>query len=253
MSHYDQFYSGGGTQQQQKQRQKGGGVEDIVLYRAPSTGFPQYQRGAGLGNFFSSAFRLLQPLLTSGLSVLADQGVKSTGAVLSQLGSKDLKSILKEEGQNAFKNLTTKAVNKLKQSSGQVGSGIDNTSMPLGLSPLQLQNLQRKTNKGGRKRRRHRHSSTAVAGGRRRKGGARARKIGTANNPITSRKLQLGSGRRRRRRGGRRRVRRKGARVRIGKKRRSLIGGGAGAKQAGGGRRRKRSRKQKIRELDIFN
>lgn len=195
MSQYIQFYAG---------NQEGRGLEDIAVYHAPIHHY--YQKGAGLGNYFASAFRILKPLLYSGLNVLKDQGIKSSGAILSQLGSKDLKTILKEEGQNALNNLTNKAVNKLKRSSGQIGSEqigsgrLLNESMPLGIPPIQLQKLQRK------KRKRRSVKRIAI---KKRSKGVRRRKIGTSNNSITSRKRQIGSGKRRRRRQRKTRTKRK--------------------------------------------
>ena len=133
---------------------------------------------------------------------------------------------MKEEGENAFNNLKSKAVNKLKQSSGQVGKGFE-ASMPVGLSQLQVQHLQKGTNKTVRRRRRRHHSKkvTTVAGRRRGKRGRRPRKLGTANNPILSRKRQIGTGRRRRKASRRRKT----------------------AKTT------KRRRSKKLRQLDIFN
>lgn len=67
---------------------------------------------------------------------------------MSQLGTKDLKTILNEEGEKAVRNLSEKAIQKLKRSRGEVnieqlGSG----DMPIGLSPLQLQRLVQRSKK----------------------------------------------------------------------------------------------------------
>lgn len=147
MSHYARLYSGDG--------QSGGSFADIVVYEGPSQHHQHHQVGAGLGNYFSRAFRLLRPFISSGVNALKNQGIVSSRAVLSQLGKKNLKEILKEEGQKALKDLGDKALSKLSHASGKVannstsiqsGSGATapSTVMPLGLSPLQLQRYHRK-------------------------------------------------------------------------------------------------------------
>lgn len=208
MSHYMQLYSG---------NQHGNGISDIQIYRSP---IHRQQHGGGLGNYFAHAFRYLKLLLSSGLNVLRDQGVKSTGAVLSQLSSKDIKSILKEESVNALKNLSDKAINKLQQSKGltkslstQTGTG----TMPIGLSPLQMQRLQRgnvalkstdmmttevPSHKSRRKQKRRRRSgiskkSIKVNRTRKPRHSKRNRKIGTSISTKTKRQIG-GRGKRKR-------------------------------------------------------
>lgn len=147
MSHYARLYAGDG--------QSGGSFADIVVYEGPSQHHQHHQVGAGLGNYFSRAFQLLRPLISSGVNALKNQGIVSSRAVLSQLGKKNLKEILKKEGQKALKDLGDKALSKLSHASGKVannstsiqsGSGATapSTVMPLGLSPLQLQRYHRK-------------------------------------------------------------------------------------------------------------
>lgn len=136
MSHYTHLYSG------ELKSQTGTGYNrGIDIYRGPlfqsgkgyNRGIDIYrgplvrQNGAGLGNFFSSAFKYLRPLLSSGFNALSSQAVDSTSSILSQLGKKDLKSILNEESQKAVENLSNKAIQKLKRNkvipSKQSGSG----------------------------------------------------------------------------------------------------------------------------------
>lgn len=118
----------------------GKGREDIDIYRGPL----YHQSGAGLGSFFRSAARYIRPLISSGMNALKDQSLNSAGTVLSQLGKKDLKTILNEESEKAVRNLSEKAINKIRRSRGdssndQMGSGM----IPYGLSPLQIQQLMR--------------------------------------------------------------------------------------------------------------
>lgn len=118
MSHYNQLYAG-------TINQKGSGVSDIYVYRGPV----HRQHGGGIGSFLLSSFNALKPLFYRGINVLADEGIKSSKAVLSQLGKKDLPSILNEERQRVLDNLKERAINKLNHMSGkinnkQTGSGI---------------------------------------------------------------------------------------------------------------------------------
>lgn len=102
-------------------QQSGSGLKDIgLLYRAP----PYNQKGEGLGDFFTTAYRFLNPLFRSGLSVLGNQVIQSGSNILSDLGRKDLSTIVQEQSENAIKNLSEKAINKIKRSTGnQTGSG----------------------------------------------------------------------------------------------------------------------------------
>lgn len=235
-SHYDNLYTPSTTHQSGSGYNRG-----IDIYRGPlaqrGSGYnrgieiyrgPLYkQSGAGLGSFLNSAFRYLRPLLSSGINALTQQGIKSAGSVLSQLGTKDLNTILNEEGEKAVRNLSEKAINKLKRAKGDVssvqkGSG----TMPLGFSPLQLQRLKNTPNRKPLKRSTPKKKGQFIS----------RRKVGTAVAALSKGKRQIGSGR---------------------KKRKSK-------KQIGEGRRRRhRSRKRKssstnsrsskkARVLDIF-
>lgn len=107
-SYYTQYYL----------RQQGHGLADIgPLYKGPSI----YQRGSGIGNFFSGLFRNLKPLISSGLEALRDQSVKTGTAILSDVGRKPFKEILKEQGKIAVQDLTQRGVNKLKRMRSQTG------------------------------------------------------------------------------------------------------------------------------------
>lgn len=215
MSHYIGLYSGDAN----SIAQTGGGLSDIQIYRGPRT----LQGGAGLGKYFTTAFRYLRPLINSGVNALTDQGVKSASSVLSQLGKKDLKTILNEERQRAFDNLSTKAINKLNKINTQVlptdqtGSGI----MPFGLSPIQLQRLQRRKPKKSIKTRaigRKSHSS-------------RKRKVATTNSSLRKTRRQIGRGR---------------------KKKKTQIGSGRRRIKRRNSKKKKRIQKPKLRQLDIF-
>lgn len=108
--------------------QSGGSLRDIgPIYRGP---YYNNQKGEGIGDFFTTAFRFLNPLLRSGLSVLGNQAIQSGSNILSDLGKKDLGTIVKEQGEQAIKNLSEKAINKIKRNSSkqtttttQVGKG----------------------------------------------------------------------------------------------------------------------------------
>lgn len=107
-SYYTQYYL----------RQKGKGLSDIgPLYRSPVL----YQRGSGIGSFFSGLFKNLKPLMASGLEALKDQSIKSSSAILNDIGRKPFKEILKEQGKVAVKDLTDKGINKLKRMNEQRG------------------------------------------------------------------------------------------------------------------------------------
>lgn len=205
--------------------QRGGSLSDIVLYEGPTHHHHHHQSGAGLGNFFNAAFHALRPLFRSGINALKSQGIKSTQSVLSQLGKKDLSTILKEEGEKAVNDLSKKALNKLSRMNGivndsnQVGSGQFNT-MPLGLSPLQIDRFRRYKAGAGQsdsslfpvksiKRARAKRSTQMF----------RKRRVGFTKIKKRPRKKQIGAGRRKKQIGAGIRKRQIGA----GKKRRRRL------------------------------
>lgn len=107
-SYYTQYYL----------RQDGRGLADIgPLYKGPLI----YQKGSGIGSFFSGLYKHLKPFLSSGLEALRDQSIKTGSAILSEVGAKPFKEILKEQGKIAAKDLTERGVNKLKRMSNQTG------------------------------------------------------------------------------------------------------------------------------------
>lgn len=100
-------------------RQSGGGLSDIgSIYKTPL--FHQKGRG-GIGNFFGSVLRHFRPLLSSGLSALKSEAIKTGSAVLSEIGKKPIRKILKEQGTIALNNLSERGINKIKKM--QKGSG----------------------------------------------------------------------------------------------------------------------------------
>lgn len=159
MAHYVQMYSGA--------YQTGRGKEDIKVYRGPL----YRQSGAGFGDFLRNAVTYVKPLLSSGINALKDQSLNSAGSVISQLGRKDLKTILKEESEKVVRDSCEKAINKLKQSRGQIseaqkGSGM----MPYGLAPVQMQHLMNGvTKKKAIKRRRTKKNGQSGKGRKRKK------------------------------------------------------------------------------------
>lgn len=221
MSHYVHLYNGGISQ-------KGGSLDDIVLYDGPSNHHHSHhtQHGAGLGHFFSKAFEVLHPLLSSGVNALKHQGIKSTRAVLSQLGKKDIKTILKEEGERAVKDLGDKALNKLARINGlasQTGSGLirpisESNDMPLGLSPVQLQRFnrfKRKPLENGivneslvpKKRHRRKIRNIKRTSMKKKAQTTRRRRVGGIGIRIKNKRGQIGLGRKRRRRTKKKRTR----------------------------------------------
>lgn len=107
-SRYTQYY------------QSGGSLRDIgQIYKGPESYYYRNQRGEGIGDFFATAYRFLNPLLQSGLSVLGNQAIRSGTNILSDLGKKDLGTIVREQGEQAIKNLSEKAIDKIKRSGGR--------------------------------------------------------------------------------------------------------------------------------------
>lgn len=102
-THYTQYYL----------TQSGRGISDIGnIYKSP--GFYQTGRG-GIGSFFSGLFRNLKPLVSSGFSALKEQSIKTGKDILSEIGQKPFKQILKEQGKVAATELTQRGIAKLKR------------------------------------------------------------------------------------------------------------------------------------------
>lgn len=102
-THYTQYYL----------RQSGSGLSDIgAIYRSPV--FEQRGRG-GIGSFFSGLIKHLRPLVSSGLTALKDQTIKTSANILSDIGRKPLKEILKEQGKSAIENLTNRGLAKIRK------------------------------------------------------------------------------------------------------------------------------------------
>lgn len=108
-SRYTQYY------------QSGGSLRDIgQIYRGPESYYRNNQRGEGIGDFFATAYRFLNPLLQSGLSVLGNQAIRTGTNIFSDLGKKDLGTIVREQGEQVIKNLSEKAIDKIKRSGQKV-------------------------------------------------------------------------------------------------------------------------------------
>ena len=93
--------------------QSGGGALSGVgeLYHTPVI----YQRGTGIGSFFSGLLKHLKPLFFSGLNAIKEESLKSGSEILRSIGSKPIKEILKEQGKILGENLTTRSVEKIKK------------------------------------------------------------------------------------------------------------------------------------------
>lgn len=82
-----------------------------------------YQRGNGVGGFFSSIWRFLQPMLKSGTNFLktelSETGIDMLRGINEQ---KPIKEILRNRSVKAVDNLRDKAINKINE---MTGSGLN--------------------------------------------------------------------------------------------------------------------------------
>lgn len=195
---------------------RGAGIE---IYRGPNHRYLHDQSGAGVGDILSIAYQYLKPYFSSGFNALKNQGVESTGSILNQLGDKNIKTILKEEGKKALKNLGQKAIDKINRSSNtQGGAGMRN-----GLTALQRAALHSLNRKGIKARKIGKRSQSG-----------KIRRVGS----IGAKRKQIGGKRKRR--------------SKVSKKRKTQIGG----KRKRSTKKKpvkKRKRVLKNRQLDIFD
>lgn len=169
MTNYVRLYSN-------QLNQGGRGLSDIKLYYGPHH---HRQSGAGVGNFFASAFRYLRPLVLSGLKEIGSEGIRTAESLVSQLGKKNVKEILKEEGEQALKNLGNKAIKTLKRKTEiQSGTGI----MKFGQSVQPLKRYRKKSIKT------HRRSKSGQS--------KKSRRVGMLS-VVNKAKKQIGGGRKR--------------------------------------------------------
>lgn len=89
--------------------QSGGNSSIQNLYRSPDIS----QHGGGVGSFFRGLVRHASPLVSAGATTLKQQAVKTGKAILSEVGSKPIKTILKRQAKTAARKLTQKGINKL--------------------------------------------------------------------------------------------------------------------------------------------
>lgn len=102
MNRYDRYFA----------VQVGRGVSSIgSVYR---TNRYQPQTATGLSDVFSNLFRFIQPYLVSGARAVGGEALRSGQDILSNLGQKPIKELLKEQADKSFKNLAEKAENKVK-------------------------------------------------------------------------------------------------------------------------------------------
>ena len=80
----------------------------------------QYQRGAsGLGGLLSKLFSLVLPLAKQATRVIGAEALEASGRVVDDLSSgRSLGDSLREQGPRAYKNLVSKAVQRLNQTGG---------------------------------------------------------------------------------------------------------------------------------------
>lgn len=93
--------------------------EDYYSNQA-GNGLPYYkgvslQRGSGLGGIFKSMFRMVLPLLKSGVKTVGKQALRSGVDIANDyMQGKDLKVASKQRVKEATKILTNKAADKMK-------------------------------------------------------------------------------------------------------------------------------------------
>lgn len=169
--------------------QQGAGLSDIGrLHHQPI----HYQRGAGIGGFFTTLYKYLSPLAASGLSLLKDQAVRSGKEILNDIGTKPLKEILKNRGREAVNDLTVRGIEKLKKtvSGGQKGSGYIKRRSYMDRAIVAKAITTRR-----RRRRRQHHTKKTKTIRRRTKikqiGGRRRRRRGTTTRKRTKRSRTL--------------------------------------------------------------
>lgn len=103
MSRYDQYLL-----------QSGSGLSDLgQVYRGNSWG--AYQRGRGLGDFFSNVFRLVRPYLASGVRAVTTEMARGGAEVLGNLGTQPIGDLLRQQRDIGIQNLGNKASNKLRR------------------------------------------------------------------------------------------------------------------------------------------
>lgn len=116
------------------------------------------QRGRGIGDFFSTVFRNLRPLISSGLSALKDQAITSGANIISDLGRKPLKEILYDQSERAIQGLAEKGVNKMRRYRQRGSGGIKRRGVRR-IGHLPVKRRRRQVGAGKRKRRRRKTKS----------------------------------------------------------------------------------------------
>lgn len=160
--------------------QIGRGLGEIEVYSGPIYHYHR-QGGGGIGSFITHAYQYLKPFISSGINALKDQGIESTGSILSQLGDKKFKNILEDEGQKALKNLKSKAINKLKSvGKGQSGKGMRIGSKKPKKKSIKSGRVAKKTQTGGKRKRKSKKTKTQIGAGRKRKTKSKTLKRKTA-------------------------------------------------------------------------
>jgi hypothetical protein len=91
----------------------------------------RYQRGAGLGSFFSGLFRLALPIIKSAGRAIGKQALESGASIMQDLSSgKEPSRVFKARGREAFGSLLTKAGNSLQQQQAGAGLGLFHRVLP---------------------------------------------------------------------------------------------------------------------------
>lgn len=110
-------------------QQQGGSMSDIgQLYKSKrinQRGFgfgysPMLiQNGYGIGNFLYGLYRMLNPLIISGMNAIKSEAFNTGKNILGDIGKKSLKNIITEHGTQAIQNLKLKAENKVNNMQGK--------------------------------------------------------------------------------------------------------------------------------------
>lgn len=110
MSRYERYFNG---------LQTGGKADFGDLHR---TSF-FIQRGRGLSDAFGAIIKWITPLLLSSSKAIGREALRSGSEVLSNIGSKPIKELLKEQAGKSLKNLTDKAAENLKRMNSEKQQG----------------------------------------------------------------------------------------------------------------------------------
>jgi hypothetical protein len=112
-------------------QQSGRGLADIGdMYRAKKVyqrGFNYYtphppitiQHGNGIGSFFQNLYRIITPLLHSGINALKSEATNASRNILKDIATKPITELITTHGAEAINNLTNRASEQFKEMRGR--------------------------------------------------------------------------------------------------------------------------------------